>query len=66
MNAPQNLESLKSQRAVRAVGTPAESEYVRRSRRQAASGAHGHTAAPLDRAIFTGLVLGCIEAKFCK
>ena len=24
------------------------------------------TAAPLDRASFTGLVLGCIEAKFCK
>ena len=23
-------------------------------------------AAPLDRANFTGLVLGCIEAKFCK
>ena len=26
---------------------------------------HGRTA-PLDRAKFTGLVLGCIEAKFCK
>ena len=23
-------------------------------------------AAPLDRANFTGLVLGCIEANFCK
>ena len=23
-------------------------------------------AAPLDRANFTGLVLGCIEAKFCE
>ena len=27
---------------------------------------HGWAAAPLDRANFTGLVLGGIEAKFCK
>ena len=26
----------------------------------------GHGGGPLDRANFTGFVLGCIEAKFCK
>ena len=26
----------------------------------------GVGARPLDRANFTGLVLGCVEAKFCK
>ena len=25
-----------------------------------------HGSSPLDRANFTGVVLGCIEAKFCK
>ena len=46
---------------------PARDAAIRRARGRAASGAaRGGAAAPLDRANFTGLVLGCIEAKFCK
>ena len=31
-----------------------------------AAGGFRRIAAPLDRANFRGLVLGCIEAKYCK
>ena len=43
-----------------------------RAKNQAKFKAHGEDdevnmlAAPLDRVYFTRLVLGCIEAKFCK
>ena len=37
-----------------------------RSRSRGDRAARGWAAALLDRANLTGLVLGCIEAKFCK